>query len=106
MRYVAVEIGVPNEDRARRLSEGLVQERIAAGTKMKSSSVPGHYRWKGEVHERMYWTVTALTTKAQVDCVYEYIKSRHEDELLPITYDTFEASQDYYEWIESNVESV
>lgn len=54
----------------------------------------------------MYWTVTALTTKAQVDRLYEYVKGHHEDEHLPITYDSFEASQDYCEWIESNVGSV
>ena len=103
MEPVAVEIGVPGEEAARRLSEGLVEERLAAGTKLASSTVPGHYRWEGEVHERQYWTVTALTTRNQVEAIYAYVDARHEDELLPITVHTFEASPDYRDWIEANV---
>lgn len=103
MEPVAVEIGVPSEAAARRLSEGIVEERLAAGTKMTSSTVPGHYRWEGDVHERAYWTVTALTARSQVDEIYAYVDDRHEDELLPITFHSVEASSDYRDWIEANV---
>lgn len=103
MEPVAVEIGVPGEEAARRLSEGIVEERLAAGTKLSSSTVPGHYRWDGEVRERRYWTVTALTARRQVDEIYAYVDARHEDELLPITVDSFDASSDYRDWIETSV---
>lgn len=103
MDSVAVEVGVPTEAGARRLSEELVEERIAAGTTMKSSTVPGHYRWNGDVHERSYWTVTALTTRQQVERLYDFVGARHGDDLLPITYRAFEATPEYHDWIESNV---
>ncbi|MFW5934431.1 MAG: divalent cation tolerance protein CutA [Halolamina sp.] len=102
MRHLAVDIGVPEEADARQLSEQLVEQRIAAGTRTGAAGVPTHYRWEGAVHERTYYTVTALTTDEQLDRLYAFVETELDDDLPPITYEPFEASEEYLDWVESN----
>lgn len=98
MEYLAVRIGVPNEADAHQLSRVLVEERVAAGTRISSGM--SHYWWDGSVHERMYWTITAFTTTEQLDLLYELVTRAHDDELPGITYSEIDASDEYLDWID------
>lgn len=97
--FLAVQIGVPGEEDAHELSRALVEERLAAGT--RTASGLSHYRWKGEIHERTYWTVTAYTTADHLEALYDLVYERHDDELPGITYTEIDASDEYLEWIDA-----
>jgi periplasmic divalent cation tolerance protein len=98
MTYLAVSVGMPAEADARQLSRALVEERVAAGTRI--SEGPSHYRWEGEVHERRYWTVVAFTTDDQLERVYDLVGEHSEDDLPGVTYSEIDASDEYLEWID------
>lgn len=102
MSYVAVSIGIPDESDATRLSRTLVEERIAAGTRITSGV--SHYWWDGGVHERPYWTVTAFTTAEYVELLYDLVDDFTDDDLPGITYAEIDASDEYLQWIESQTE--
>ncbi|SFB84119.1 Uncharacterized protein involved in tolerance to divalent cations [Halobiforma haloterrestris] len=97
MSHLAVRIGVPDESDATELSRLLVENRLAAGTRITSGT--SHYRWDGEVAERTYWTVTAFTHSAQLSALYEFVEKRHEDDLPGITYTEIDADDEYLRWI-------
>ena len=99
MRYLAVSIGIPDEADAHRLSRTLVEERIAAGTRISSGR--SHYRWDGSVTERTYWTVTGFTTAAQLDRLYDLVEDYSDDDLPGVTYREIAASDEYLQWIDS-----
>lgn len=101
MTYIAVNIGVPDEADAHRLSQALVENRIAAGT--RTSSGVSHYRWENEIHERMYWTVTAFTMSSQLEQLYELVFVHHGDDLPGITHTEIDASDEFLQWIEANI---
>lgn len=98
MSHLAVSIGVPDEADAEALSRTLVEERIAAGTRISSGT--SHYRWEGTVHERTDWTVTAFTTDARLDRLYSLVDERHEDDLPGVTYTEIGANDVFLRWIE------
>lgn len=102
MAYLAVSIGVPDEEAAKRLSKTLVEERIAAGT--RTSSGTSHYWWEGTLHEQMYWTVTAFTTADHLEVLTETVDVEHPDELPGVTYTEIDAREEFLQWIESNTE--
>lgn len=101
MTYIAVSIGVPDEADAQRLSRALVENRIAAGT--RTSSGVSHYRWEGEIHEQMYWTVTAFTMSSQLELLYDLVFVQHDDDLPGITYTEIDATDEFLQWIETNI---
>lgn len=98
MTHLAVSIGVPDETDARELSRTLVEERIAAGTRIASGT--SHYRWDGAVRERRYWTVVAFTTADNLEALYVLIDELHPDDLPGVTYVEIDARDEYLQWIE------
>lgn len=102
MTHLAVSIGVPDEGDAHDLSRTLVEERVAAGTRISRGR--SHYRWNGAVHERTDWTVIAFTTDDRLDAVYDLVGEVTEDDLPGVTYRAISASDEYLQWIHSQVE--
>lgn len=102
MTYLAASIGIPKKADAQQLSRTLVERRIAAGTRIVRGI--SHYRWDGDVHEREYWTVTAFTTRDQVDLIEALVHEYTDDDLPGITYTEIDASDAYLEWIETQTE--
>ncbi|MFC7140358.1 divalent-cation tolerance protein CutA [Halosimplex aquaticum] len=98
MSYLAVRIGVPDETAAHQLSRALVEERIAAGTRMSAGT--SHYWWDGEVNERRYWTITAFTTSEQLELLYDLVDEGHPDELPGVTYTEIDARDEFLAWID------
>jgi periplasmic divalent cation tolerance protein len=98
MTYLAVSVGLPDETDAHQLSRALVEERVAAGTRITSGT--SHYRWEGEVHERQYWTVVAFTTTDQLERFYNLVEEYSEDDLPGVTYSEIDASEAYLAWID------
>jgi len=98
MSYLAVRIGVPDEAAAHRLSRTLVEERIAAGTRLSSGT--SHYWWEGSVQERVYWTVTAFTTSDHLGALYDLVDDDHSDDLPGITHTEIDARDEYLAWID------
>lgn len=98
MRPLAVSVGLPNEADAHQLSRALVEERVAAGTRIAPGT--SHYRWEGEVHERQYWTVVAFTTADQLEQFYDLVDEYSEDDLPGVTYSEIDASEEYLAWID------
>lgn len=99
MTCLAVNIAVPDEADAHELSRTLVEERIAAGTRI--SSGVSHYWWDGSVSERSDWTVTAFTTADQLELLYDLLEDCHDDDLPGVTYTEIEAREEYLQWIEA-----
>ncbi|SDJ93275.1 divalent cation tolerance protein [Halovenus aranensis] len=99
MPSLAVSAGLPTEADATELSRTLVEERLAAGTRI----VPGtsHYRWEGTVHERRYWTVHAFTTAANLAAIYDLVEAISDDDLPGVTYNEIDASDEYLDWIDA-----
>jgi len=98
MSYFVVSVGVPEEAAANQLSRALVEERIAAGTRITSGT--SHYRWEGEVRERTYWTVVAFTTEDQLAAFYDIVEEYTDDDLPGVTYSEIGASEAYLAWID------
>jgi periplasmic divalent cation tolerance protein len=101
MAYIAVSVGVPDKTDAHRLSQALVENRIAAGTRLSSGM--SYYRWEGDVHERMYWTITAFTMSSQLERLYDVVLAQHDDDLPGITYTEIDANDEYLQWIEAQI---
>ena len=99
MTHVAASIGIPEEADARALSRALVDERVAAGTRI--SSGVSHYRWDGTVRERTYWTVVAFTTEERLDDLYALVGEYTDDDLPGVTYTEIGARDEYLQWIEA-----
>ncbi|MFB6111516.1 MAG: divalent-cation tolerance protein CutA [Halobacteriaceae archaeon] len=98
MAYLAVAIGVPGEAQAHALSRLLVEEQVAAGTRLSSGI--SHYRWDGDVREAYYWTITAFTTDQHLDGIRTLVRERHDDELPGITWQELDAPDEYLTWID------
>ena len=97
MTHIAVDIGVPGEREAERLSRALVEERLVAGTRLTGG--PSHYWWEGEVEDEEYWTVTAFTVEELFEDLCNLVRDLHSDDLPGITYTGIDGTDEFLGWI-------
>jgi len=100
--YLAVSIGIPDDEQAQELSRTLVEERIVAGTRISSGL--SHYRWEGSVEQRRYWTVIGFTTDDNLERLYDCVDGFTDDDLPGVTYTEIGAHEEYLAWIDSETQ--
>lgn len=94
----------PNRDSARKIAEGLVRGKLAACVNI----IPGInsiYFWEGKVHDDSEVYLFIKTKESALERVIEYIKGNHPYKLPEIIFFKMEEGlEDYFRWIEENVE--
>jgi periplasmic divalent cation tolerance protein len=95
--HIAVDIGTPGRREAERLSRAIVEDRLAAGTRLTGG--PSHYRWEGRIYDEEYWTVTAFTVEELFEALRERVSELHSDDLPGITYTEIGGTEEFLGWI-------
>jgi periplasmic divalent cation tolerance protein len=94
---IEVSVGAPGEREAKRISRALVEDRLAAGTRL--SGGPSHYHWEGRIYDEEYWTVTAFTVEERFEALCERVSELHSDDLPGITYTDIDGTDEFLGWI-------
>jgi uncharacterized protein involved in tolerance to divalent cations len=97
MTHIAVDVGAPGEREAKRISRAIVEERLAAGTRLAGG--PSHYHWEGRIYDEEYWTVTAFTVEEHFDALCDLVRDLHSDALPGITYTEIGGTEEFLGWI-------
>ena len=97
MTHISVDVGVPGEREAERISRALVEERLAAGTRLTVG--PSHYWWDDEVYDEEYWTITAFTVEERFEALRELVDELHSDDLPGVTYTEIGGTDEFLGWI-------
>lgn len=101
--YVQVLTTAGSREEAERISEALVEGRLAACVQVVGP-VASRYRWQGEVERADEWQCLAKTTAALYPRVEEAIRAVHSYEEPEIVATPIIAgSAGYLEWIGENV---
>jgi periplasmic divalent cation tolerance protein len=102
--YVQVLTTAGSEEEAERISQALVEARLAACVQVLGP-VRSRYRWQGEVEESEEWQCLAKTTLTRFAEVEEAIRAVHSyEEPEIIATPILAGSGGYLEWIYENVE--
>lgn len=97
--YVQVLTTVGSEDEARRLSEALVERRLAACVQVVGP-ITSRYRWRGAIEEAREWQCLAKTEQSRYPAVEAAIRELHsyeEPEILSIP--VLDGSAGYLRWV-------
>lgn len=105
MPAVVVFITVSSPAEAKKISDALLKERLAACV----NAVPGvvsRYWWKGKIETGKEILLIAKTVKAKVPAVIRRVKALHSYEVpeviaLPVS----QGNPDYLKWVESSVKT-
>lgn len=99
---VAVTVSVPDEATGDRLASALVEDRLAACVK-RSGPVRSVYRWQGVVEHDQEWTLSCITSLANVEALAARVRELHPYEVPEVVATPVVAgTADYLEWVRSN----
>ena len=98
-RYRVLLITVPDKKVGLKLTQGLVDGKLAACVNF-IPGVESYYRWKGKVEKSNEVLLLVKTQKHLVDTIVSFVRENHPYELcevvsLPVT----EGHKEYLEWI-------
>ena len=94
---------VATPDDARRLADGLLDQRLAAC--VQTLAIQSSYRWKGAVQREPEQLLLIKTRAALYPAVETYLRAHHPYELPEIVYLPIAAgSPDYLRWLAAETE--
>lgn len=94
---------IGNRERAEKLADQLVNERLAACVSI-GASVTSFYRWEGEVVKDEEWPLLIKTGRAKQEELTRWLEANHPydcPEILVRSVD--DCSADYENWLMSNL---
>lgn len=103
--YVQVLTTAGSEEEARRISEALVERRLAACVQV-AGPIVSRYRWQGEVEEAQEWQCLAKTEMARYPEVEVTIREVHSyDEPEIVATPIVAGSPGYLAWIGESLQN-
>jgi periplasmic divalent cation tolerance protein len=103
--FVSVTITCEDEHEARRLAEGLVQERLAACVHIMP--VKSIYRWKEKIEAASELSLSAKTKRVLLPALEHYVKEHHSYNVPEIVATPLEwTSADYGRWLNENTRNL
>jgi len=99
--YCRIRIGAPSEEEANMISRTLVTMKLVAGTMIYSSNC--HYRWNGEIVEKVYRNIGAFSLMKHKDAIIREVKKIHSDIVPIIAFNAIDGNDDFLQRIEDVV---
>ncbi len=100
-QYCRVRIGAASEEEANSISRRLVTMKLVAGTMIYSGNC--HYRWDGEIVEKVYRNIGAFSLMKYKDAIIHEVKKIHSDVVPIIAFNAIDGNEDFLQWIEDVV---
>lgn len=100
-QYCRVRIGAPSEEEANSISRYLVTMKLVAGTMIYSGNC--HYRWDGEIVEKVYRNIGAFSLMKHKDAIIHEVKKLHSDIVPIIAFNAIDGNDDFLQRIEDVV---
>jgi len=106
MQYVAVFITAPNKKEAEKVSEILLDKRVASCVNILGS-VDSHFWWKGKKERVKEYLLIAKTTRRAMRKLVKIVKSAHSYDVPEIIAIPIIAGyRPYLNWIEGSVKNL
>jgi len=101
-KFSFVYITVSNKKEAKRVSEMLVSEKLAACCNIfKIDSI---YRWKGKIEKSGEYGIFAKTKKSLVEKIIKRVKEIHSYSVpCVISFDIDKGNKDFLNWVEGSL---
>ncbi len=100
-RFLNVEISAENQLQANKIMNALLEKKLVTGGQFLEA--PARFRWKGEVVDIDYLTITSFTSEQHKDEIIQVAEEASEETVPMIRFTPFEGNTSLLEWIEKTV---
>lgn len=100
-KFFNVEISAENQDQADKIVNALLEKKLVTGGQFIHA--PARFRWKGEIVDMDYVTITSFTVEKHKDAIIRLASEVSKETLPMIRFTPFEGNPKLQEWIEETV---
>lgn len=98
---INVEISAENQGQADKIMNALLDRKLVTGGQFLHA--PARFRWKGEIVDMDYVTITSFTIDKHKGAIVEAASELSEESIPMIRFTDFEANPKLQKWIEDTV---
>lgn len=100
-KYLTIEVSSESRKQADKILNTLLDKKLVTGGQFIDA--PARFRWKGEIVDMDYVTITSFTTQAHKAEIIELAERASEEEVPMIRFIPFEGNPKLEKWIDETV---
>lgn len=96
-----LEVSAENQEQADAILNALLDKRLVTGGQFIET--PARFRWKGEIVDMSYVTITSFTIAAHKEAIISVVEEASEEEVPMVSFIALETSKKLSDWIGQTV---